>query len=171
MANELDDLEQALASETESFKATKQLLPEEVCGNLTNHGLAPGPDGIGMGKINQDRGLVAYPLAGDDQQGLFCVFDGHGKHGEKVSEFAANTTLELLEADNAALRKAPAARLRKVLLKVDALLKKNDEINAELSGTTAVVAYLKGSTPGSQTSATAARCSRRTGPRRGRRRR
>ena len=84
MANELDDLEQALASETESFKATKQLLPEEVCGNLTNHGLAPGPDGIGMGKINQDRGLVAYPLAGDDQQGLFCVFDGHGKHGEKV---------------------------------------------------------------------------------------
>lgn len=146
MANELEGLEQALASETESFKATKQLLPEEVCGNLTNHGLAPGPDGIGMGKINQDRGLVAYPLAGDDQQGLFCVFDGHGKHGEKVSEFAANTTLELLEADNAALRKAPAARLRKVLLKVDALLKKNDEINAELSGTTAVVAYLKGST-------------------------
>ena len=34
MANELDDLEQALASETESFRATKQLLPEEVCGNL-----------------------------------------------------------------------------------------------------------------------------------------
>ena len=98
MANELDDLEQALASETESFKATKQLLPEEVCGNLTNHGLAPGPDGIGMGKINQDRGLVAYPLAGDDQQGLFCVFDGHGKHGEKVSEFAANTTLATTSA-------------------------------------------------------------------------
>ena len=71
---------------------------------------------------------------------------GQGKHGEKGSEFAANTTLGLLEADNAALRGAPAARLRKVLRKVDALLKKNDEINAELSGTNAVVAYLKGST-------------------------
>ena len=39
------------------------------------------------GKINQDRGCVVYPYNGMADEGLFCVMDGHGEHGDKVSEF------------------------------------------------------------------------------------
>ena len=50
-------------------------------------------------KINQDRGMISYPFCGDTQQMLLAVYDGHGVHGELVSEYASFTYAELLEAD------------------------------------------------------------------------
>ena len=62
-------------------------------GTATKHGIAPLPGGRGYkGKINQDRGLVCWPFAGSTAQALFCIFDGHGRRGELVSEFCMGTS-------------------------------------------------------------------------------
>jgi hypothetical protein len=49
-------------------------------------------------KINQDRGGIAYPYADSDRQALFSVYDGHGKGGELVSQYALMEVHRLLEA-------------------------------------------------------------------------
>ena len=54
--------------------------------------------GKASAKINQDRGFITYPLAGD-QQMVFCVYDGHGSNGEQVSEFLMLKVPDLLEED------------------------------------------------------------------------
>jgi serine/threonine protein phosphatase PrpC len=38
-------------------------------------------------KINQDRGCVVYPFNNSRDEALFLVLDGHGEHGDKVSDF------------------------------------------------------------------------------------
>jgi serine/threonine protein phosphatase PrpC len=52
-------------------------------------------------KINQDRGCICYPFGptadGEMTQALFCVFDGHGACGDKVSHYAMNNVQEKLE--------------------------------------------------------------------------
>ena len=49
-------------------------------GTYSCHGVEPSFDddeeGAVMAKINQDRGCVVYPFNEDNQQALFCVFDG-----------------------------------------------------------------------------------------------
>ena len=41
-----------------------------------------------MAKINQDRGCVVQPYGEDPRRALFAVYDGHGEHGQEVSQFA-----------------------------------------------------------------------------------
>ena len=60
--------------------------PCPTCGCRTMGGLEPVPGGS-VAKINQDRGLAIYPWGGDPTAGLFGVYDGHGRIGQKVSEF------------------------------------------------------------------------------------
>eukprot|EP00966_Prymnesium_polylepis_P235736 5451849-Prymnesium_polylepis.1 len=56
------------------------------------------PSGRGQTEsINQDRGVIAFPLSNSERQMFLGVFDGHGKHGEKVSEFSAFTMLAEFE--------------------------------------------------------------------------
>jgi len=49
--------------------------------------------------LNQDRGIVAWPLGGkgDEARLLLGVFDGHGPRGEAVSDFVALSLLASLE--------------------------------------------------------------------------
>ena len=59
----------------------------DVVGTYSNHGMKPGVYGKPNAKINQDRGLITYPLADDQSMALLAVYDGHGANGELVSEY------------------------------------------------------------------------------------
>lgn len=48
-------------------------------------------------KINQDSGCIVYPFAGNNEQALFAVLDGHGDGGELMSDFAMKMMHDTLE--------------------------------------------------------------------------
>eukprot|EP00908_Phaeocystis_cordata_P015042 Transcript_26156.p1 GENE.Transcript_26156~~Transcript_26156.p1 ORF type:complete len:435 (-),score=166.00 Transcript_26156:190-1494(-) len=97
-------------------------------------------------KINQDRGVVSYPFCDDPQQMLLAVYDGHGLHGELVSEFATFTYVDLLEADVENLKSDPVECMRKNMVKCDDLIRKKRTVPSQDSGSTAIVALLSGNT-------------------------
>jgi len=77
-------------------------------------------------------------------QALFCVYDGHGSYGDKVSKFVVNQVVEELKVqdilgDTDKIKQA----LTKAFEETDAKLKKCSSIDAELSGTTAVAMVLR----------------------------
>lgn len=117
--------------------------PLEFVGTYSCHGVEPGMrQGETSAKINQDRGCVCYPFGMEGnvpyQQALFCVYDGHGALGDRVSHFVMNKIQEELES-NPKLNDNPAAALKETFNKVDKDLQADKAIDAELSGTTAVV--------------------------------
>jgi len=122
----------------------KALLPFslETVGTYSCHGVEPGHrQGETSAKINQDRGCVCYPFGPEGNNltmALFCVFDGHGACGDKVSHYTMNQIQCKLE-EHECLISDPEKALKKVFLDVDSALKKDASIDAELSGTTAVV--------------------------------
>ncbi|KAG8465260.1 hypothetical protein KFE25_002567 [Diacronema lutheri] len=119
--------------------------PLEIVGTYSCHGVEPGMrHGETSAKINQDRGAVCYPFADSDEIAMFSVFDGHGVCGDKVSHFAMNTLQAILE-DHPLLTDKPAQALKHSYLQCDSLLKQEPTIDAELSGTTAVVTVMIGS--------------------------
>eukprot|EP00965_Chrysotila_dentata_P209575 6185372-Pleurochrysis_carterae.AAC.2 len=63
---------------------TELPLSKERIASYSNHGIKPGVQGKASAKINQDRGQITYPLAGDRGMAMLCVYDGHGMAGEKV---------------------------------------------------------------------------------------
>jgi serine/threonine protein phosphatase PrpC len=67
----------------------------------------------GMGKINQDRGCIAWPFNGSYSEALLAIFDGHGEHGEKVSEMCVTELARALEDDSASLAAEPLACLKR----------------------------------------------------------
>ena len=69
----------------------------DVVGTYSNQGMKPGAHGKPNAKINQDRGLITYPLADDHSMALLAVYDGHGANGEQVSEFVMLKVPDLLE--------------------------------------------------------------------------
>ena len=72
----------------------------------TKHGLRPGPRGQSAAKINQDRGVVCWPYNNSFNQALLCIFDGHGRNGEKVSEYCTTTVPEVRPASHHAHTRA-----------------------------------------------------------------
>ena len=116
--------------------------PLEYVGTYSCHGVEPGMRaGETSAKINQDRGCVVYPYGPESseyEQALFCVYDGHGALGDKVSHFVMNKVQEKLEM-HPALYSDPPKALKETFVAVDEELKKDKTIDAELSGTTAVV--------------------------------
>ena len=96
-------------------------------------------------KINQDRGCVCSPFGpekGTKTMALFCVFDGHGAQGDKVSQYATTQIQALLE-EHAELESKPEKALSEVFVSVDKNLQRDATIDAELSGTTVrAMAYL-----------------------------
>lgn len=114
----------------------------EMVGTYSCHGVEPGMrHGETSAKINQDRGAVCYPFADSDAIAMFCVFDGHGVCGDKVSHFVMNTLQAILE-DHPSLLGKTAQALKHSFLQCDSLLKQEPTIDAELSGTTAVVTVM-----------------------------
>jgi protein phosphatase 2C family protein 2/3 len=114
--------------------------PCETCGCKTQGGFEPVPGGS-VAKINQDRGLAIYPWADDPKQGLFGVYDGHGRVGEKVSEFVLQNLPPTLLAKKDLLDKDPGNALSDAYIAVDEELSRH--VDATVSGTTAVTCLIK----------------------------
>ena len=116
-------------------------------GTCTKHGTAPVRGSrTGQAKINQDRGVVCWPYNGSTGQALFAIFDGHGKQGEKVSEFCMTTIPKLLESQpSLASADAVPAALHTTIVECDRQLMEGDlQGVARTAGTTSTVCYLRG---------------------------
>jgi hypothetical protein len=77
------------SSEIGVVQEKKPPFPNHILGTYSCHGIEPGLDENEPihEKINQDRGCVVYPYNARKNEALFMVMDGHGEHGDKVSEF------------------------------------------------------------------------------------
>jgi hypothetical protein len=77
------------SSEIGVVQEKKPPFPNHILGTYSCHGIEPGLDETEAihEKINQDRGCVVYPYNARKNEALFMVMDGHGEHGDKVSEF------------------------------------------------------------------------------------
>jgi hypothetical protein len=75
-------------------------VPNELdltCACASWAGLEPVPGGTNS-KINQDRAIAVYPFPNKETKavGLFGVYDGHGKQGEKTSQFVVDNLPAML---------------------------------------------------------------------------
>lgn len=125
--------EDAQPSEVES--------PMPSCGAKTMGGFEPVPGGS-VAKINQDRGMAIYPFLEDETCGIFGVYDGHGRAGEKVSEFVLQNLPPELIARKEQLASDPHSALMEAYVAVDEELAR--QVDASVSGTTAVTCMIKG---------------------------
>jgi len=115
-------------------------LPTEFVGIHSNHGIKP--RGIGTGavaKINQDRGVISYPFAQSSDQLLVGVYDGHGPHGERISEHVSFEVVETLEANPLEITPGsteddPPNALRRAIVAVDEALKAKHNVPSFESG-------------------------------------
>ena len=120
--------------------------PGNIVGTFSCHGIEPSyeSNGDAVSKINQDRGCMVYPFAGNERQALFCVFDGHGEKGDLVSHTVMHEIQKRL-AVALKLKDDPPAALKAVFLEVDQFLKVKLGTAAKYSGTTAVAVLLRDS--------------------------
>jgi len=123
-------------------------------GSITSHGSKWDSKGKHT-EINQDRGCVVTPFAGDETALLACVFDGHGPQGEQVSEYIVAEVPKLLE--ESLLERAKAAGLSSTALLSDEAVEaalshafvtadinlRESKVPSYKSGTTAVVALVR----------------------------
>ena len=139
-------------------KPTEIPFPTELVGTFSCHGIEPSHrEGETKSKINQDRGCTCYPFGPEEgaagvvcpaegapvkSQVFFCVYDGHGALGDKVSHFVMNTVQELL-GNHPALYSDPQKALEEAYVTTDDMLRKDRTIDAELSGTTAVTCLVR----------------------------
>jgi len=114
--------------------------PMPSVGCKTMGGFEPVPGGS-TAKINQDRGIAVYPFVDDPTVGLFGVYDGHGRAGEKVSEFVLQNLPVVLAGKKDQLWADPGKALSETYVTVDTDLAKN--MDASVSGTTAVTCLIK----------------------------
>jgi hypothetical protein len=94
----------------------------ECCGLFSCHGIEPKFTRTGFevkAKINQDRGGLQWPFGGRADCAFFAVMDGHGKGGEKISEYCMRQLPKLLQA-SPVLHTDPAKALKRAFLDVDA---------------------------------------------------
>ncbi|CAM9213203.1 unnamed protein product [Choristocarpus tenellus] len=116
---------------------------DDSVASFSRGGLVVSMDGRVMYKTNQDRGLVAHPALGREDQAIFGIFDaGHGENGEHVASFAA-LEIPLRLAQHPELEYDPASALRDVFQDVNDSLPEAG-INAVFGGSTAVVALIRG---------------------------
>ncbi len=116
--------------------------PSNIVGTFSCHGIEPSYFTNGaMAKINQDRGCVVQPYGEDPRRALFAVYDGHGEHGQEVSQFAMEYIRDNLHKHPSFSSDLPAA-LKTTFLACDLAMKKDPTVRCKHSGTTAVVAVL-----------------------------
>ncbi|KAH8061355.1 protein serine/threonine phosphatase [Aureococcus anophagefferens] len=122
------------------YEATTAPFDGSILGTYSYHGIEPKHYGAGVvSKINQDRGCVVAPYNDSDACSLYCIFDGHGEHGDGVSEFVLATIVQDLEA-HPDLHAAPDVALKATFLATDMELARSN-VESYYSGTTAVVCY------------------------------
>lgn len=113
--------------------------PITTCGCKTVGGLEPVPGGTSA-KINQDRGLALWPYRGVEDDGLWGVYDGHGRIGQEVSEYVLQN-LPGVVADKMENSDDIGQILKEAYVNVDTTLA--DNIDASVSGTTAVTCFMR----------------------------
>mmetsp|Transcript_5828 Transcript_5828/g.19580 ORF Transcript_5828/g.19580 Transcript_5828/m.19580 type:complete len:482 (-) Transcript_5828:163-1608(-) len=136
------------ATEMGEVSTVQPPFPGEKLGTYSCHGIEPSweDDEEVVAKINQDRGCVVCPFNGKPNHALLCVFDGHGEHGDLVSQFVMSQVWRRLEKHPSVLSDPPAA-LRTVFVEVDRALcdeaARTGIMEPLYSGTTAVVVYVR----------------------------
>ena len=121
--------------------------PQIDVGTYSCHGTEEGDDGA-VSKINQDCACMLHPFT-DPGTALFCVYDGHGTFGHRVSQEAMHSMYFELEL-NENLAKDPVTALEEAFDATQEhlhllLLQEEVKVNALDSGACAVVAFLRGS--------------------------
>jgi serine/threonine protein phosphatase PrpC len=118
-----------------AIEAPEVSSPLTSCGCQSIAGMEPVPGGS-TAKINQDRPIAIFPFGEDAATGLFGVFDGHGRVGEKVSQYVIDTLPGTLLANEAFKAKDYGKAMKEAFVDVDRTLA--DHVDAGVSGTTAV---------------------------------
>jgi serine/threonine protein phosphatase PrpC len=113
-------------------------------GTYSYQGMKPSQRRKSVNKINQDRGSVAYPFAGNPQQAFFAVYDGHGDGGEKVSEHTMRILQDALEKNPRLVGDVPAA-LEAAFIEADRQVLAWEKFFRQVHhrGTTALVALMR----------------------------
>jgi serine/threonine protein phosphatase PrpC len=111
-------------------------------GTFSNHGIEHDYEYNVVVKINQDRGSVDYPFVGGSKSALFSVMDGHGKYGDKVSDYCILSLHDHLYAHEEELMADPGGTMTKAYVAVDKSLERLDSIDSVHSGTSAVTVYM-----------------------------
>jgi len=97
----------------------------------------------GTEKVNQDCGFLGMPVADNYHQMLLAVYDGHGRKGEQLSQFAANTMFEELEeVARATPDDTPEVLLRRATAATDERMREEMPSLAQRNGTTMIAALL-----------------------------
>lgn len=124
------------------------LLPTQIVGTYSTHGLMPQPWGLPPVKVNQDYGTVLYPCTAKDRV-FFTVCDGHGRNGTRASQIAAHAINENLERELVKVGSDPGQQIDQLLTssfdsahETLATIAVDDEFDA--SGTTAVAVLVCG---------------------------
>jgi len=90
---------------------------------------------------------VHWPFNGSENEALLCVFDGHGKNGERVADLVMNELPSLLQERAAELRAEPKKTLITAVEQIDSLVLARDGGEfAKECGTTSTVLYINGCT-------------------------
>jgi len=105
----------------------------DVVASFSCHGIEPGKDGTGQSKVNQDCACICYPFCSDARCALFCVFDGHGRHGEAVSSAAMDFIVADLEERLLADQPIPEA-IEAAYVNCNLHLRDAPDVNARWSG-------------------------------------
>ena len=136
------------ADEIGAIQDSRPPFPSTVVGVFSCHGVAPGEDSYGdevvNDKINQDRGCVVCPYRGTLNECLFMVLDGHGDHGDRISEFTMRQIAISLEK-HPALEMDPVTALKETFVNTNTALLVTP-MNFMTSGTTCVAAYYANNT-------------------------
>jgi len=130
------------APAADQIQAQAPPLPPHIVGTFSNHGIEHDYENQAVVKINQDRGSVDYPFVGGDSSALFCVMDGHGKQGDKVSEYCILNLHQHLYENEDKFIANPGATMTRAYVEVDQALEADSSIESFLSGTSAVTVYM-----------------------------
>ncbi|KAI8916162.1 phosphatase 2C-like domain-containing protein [Gorgonomyces haynaldii] len=107
-----------------------------------------GTESVLGGRLTQQDAFVSHPNIFSSDKGqvhLFCVFDGHGSEGHKVSGHCMRAFPNIVVALKEELIDAPETAFAKAFSKVHETLLVDTSIDSYMSGTTAVVCLVVGS--------------------------
>jgi len=139
-----------LNNEAAAGEHTQPPFPTDTLGTFSNHGIEPNrcysAAEEAVVKANQDRGSVDYPFLDSYTSVLFCVMDGHGSQGDKVSEYCIHQLHDYLHDNKQAVLADPLMAFTKAYDTVDKTLLDDPTINSRNSGTSAVAVYMDGKT-------------------------
>jgi serine/threonine protein phosphatase PrpC len=119
-----------------------------LCGTYSCHGIEQKFSRAGVqvkAKINQDRGGIQHPFGGRKDMAFFCVMDGHGRGGEKISEYCISNLPKLL-AQHPSLLSNPGLALKESVVDVDNDLRKFLSRESTFAGTTCICVLAVGDT-------------------------